>query len=57
MHVLTPEEAWDTFDAAARHYLGMTGEAFIAAWDAGELDADPDRPELIRVALLRPVGR
>ena len=46
VHLLTPEEAWESFDEAARRSLGMSGEAFIAAWDA-----------LIRVAMLRPVGR
>ena len=57
VHVLTPEEAWESFDVAARRSLGMSGEAFIAAWDAGEFGEDPDRPALIRVAMLRPVGR
>jgi hypothetical protein len=54
---LTPEEAWAIFDRAAQRNLGMSGAAFIAAWDAGRFDDDPDRPALIRVAMLRPVGR
>ncbi|MCL4544781.1 MAG: hypothetical protein M1118_09335 [Chloroflexi bacterium] len=57
MHVLTPTEAWESFDEAARRYVGMSGEAFIATWDAGGFGEDPDRPALIRVAMLRPVGR
>lgn len=57
VHFLTPEEAWESFDAAARRYLGMSGEAFIAAWDAGKFDDDPDQPALILVSMLRPVGR
>jgi hypothetical protein len=56
-HFLTPEEAWDSFDDAARRHLGMSGEAFIATWDAGGFGEDPDQPALIRVAMLRPVGR
>jgi hypothetical protein len=56
-HFLTPEEAWDSFDDAARRYLGMSGETFIATWDAGGFGEDPDQPALIRVAMLRPVGR
>ena len=56
-HFLTPEEAWSSFDEAARRYVGMSGEAFIATWDAGGFGEDPDRPALIRVAMLRPVGR
>ena len=56
-HLLTPEEAWSSFDGAARRYVGMSGKAFIATWDAGGFGEDPDRPALIRVAMLRPVGR
>jgi hypothetical protein len=54
---LTPEEAWEVLDRAARRNLGMSGAAFIAAWDAGRFDDDPDRPALIREAMLCPVGR
>ncbi len=57
VHFLTPAEAWESFDEAARRSLGMSGEAFIATWDAGGFGEDPDRPALIRVAMLRPVGR
>jgi len=57
VHLLTPDESWENFDQAAQRYLGMSGEAFIAAWDAGQFDDDPDRPALVRVSLLRPVGR
>jgi len=57
VHFLTPAEAWESFDEAARRYAGMSGEAFIATWDAGGFGQDPDRPALIRVAMLRPVGR
>jgi hypothetical protein len=56
-HFLTPEEAWDSFDDAARRYLGMSGETFIATWDTGGFGEDPDQPALIGVAMLRPVGR
>jgi hypothetical protein len=44
-------------DEAARHYLGVSGEEFMRAWDAGEYDSDPDRPEVMRVAMLLPFGR
>jgi hypothetical protein len=56
-HFLTPEEAWDSFDDAARRYLGRSGETFIATWDAGGFGKDPDQPAFIRVAMLRPVDR
>jgi hypothetical protein len=55
-HVMSPEESWERFDQAAQFYLHMSGEAFLKAWDAGEFDDDPDRPEVMRVALLRPLG-
>ena len=57
MHILTPAEAWATFDEAARLYLQMSGQEFIEAWEAGRLDDDPHRPVVVRVAMLRPVGR
>lgn len=44
-------------DRRARKYLGMSGDDFVRAWDAGELDGDPDRPEVMRVAMLVPLGR
>lgn len=56
-HVMSPEESWEGFDHAARLYLHMSGEDFLRAWDAGEFDEDPDRPEVMRVAMLRPFGR
>jgi hypothetical protein len=56
-HVMSPEEAWERFDRAAQHYLHMSGEAFLGAWDAGELDEDPDNSSVMGVAMLRPLGR
>lgn len=42
-------------DRQARKHLGMSGEAFMAAWREQTL-ADPDRPEVARVASLIPGG-
>ena len=56
-HVMSPEEAWEDFDRAAQLYMHMRGEAFLQAWDAGEFDDNPDRPEVMRLVLLRPLGR
>lgn len=56
-HVMSPEEAWERFDRAAQRDLHMGGEAFLQAWDAGEFDEAPDRPEVMRLVLLRPLGR
>jgi hypothetical protein len=54
---LTPEEAWDLFDRAARSDLHMSGEEFLRRWDAGAFRADPDRPGVMDVAMLIPLVR
>ena len=53
----TSEEGRALFDAAARRHLGISGDEFLAKWDAGEYDDDPDRPEVLRVAMMMPFGR
>ena len=60
VEVLTPEQAWLSFDRQARELLGMGGEEFIRRWDAGEYDAIADEPghtDLVYLAMLRPVDR
>jgi hypothetical protein len=57
IHIMTPQEAWERFDRAARRNLRIGGQEFLDAWDAGKFDDDPDRPELMRTIMLRPVGR
>jgi hypothetical protein len=42
-------------DKQARKYLGMSGEDFLARWEAGELDPD-DSPDVMRVAMLLPLA-
>jgi hypothetical protein len=54
---LTPEEAWDLFDRAARSDLHMSGEEFLRRWDAGAFRADPDQPGVMDVAMLIPLVR
>jgi len=53
---LTAQQAGDAIDHAARRYLGRSGVEFRRAWEAGEFDADPDRPEVMRVAALLPLA-
>jgi hypothetical protein len=57
VHFVTPVERWAIFDHAAQHYLHMSGEEFIRAWDAGEFAEDPDQPQIVSVYMLRPSDR
>jgi hypothetical protein len=54
---LSPEESHRLFDEAARYYLGISGEEFVRAWEAGEYDDNPDRPEVMNVVMLLPFAR
>lgn len=57
-HELSRDEGRALFDRLARRYLGMSGEEFIRAWDAGQFEGDPDeRSELMRVVMALPLGR
>lgn len=53
--VLSQDEARQMFDEEARKWLGMSGDEFVRAWEAGEFDDNPDRPEVMTVALLLPM--
>lgn len=56
-HYRTAEESREVFDRAAHRYLGMSGDEFLTAWDAGEFE-DVERPEVAQVVMLLPlVGR
>ncbi len=54
---LQREEGWALLDQAARHYLDMSAEDFIQAWERGDFDEDPERPEVIRVAMMVPLAQ
>lgn len=58
-HEMTREEAREFFDEQARAWLGMSGEEFMRAWDAGEFDEGegPERTDVTAVALLLGFGR
>lgn len=54
------EEGIDLFDREAHARLGMSGEDFLRAWDAGEIDPlEPERHNAIvgQLMLLPLVGR
>lgn len=58
--VLAPELARDFFDGEARRVVGMSGEEFIARYDAGEFRDfvdDPRGRELSYLILIIPFGR
>ena len=54
---LTREEGLALLDREARRYLHMSAEEFIRAWEAGEFDGDPDRPDVMYVAMLLPFAQ
>lgn len=54
---LSDAEARELFDRHAQEALGLSGSDFIRAWEAGEFDDDPDRPEIMRLVMLLPFGR
>lgn len=56
LHVASAQEARAIFDRAARRELGISGEEFLRKWEAGEFK-DPDRPDVMRVAMLLPLAR
>ena len=57
IHQVDQSEGLKILDQAARHYLDMGGEEFLEAWDSGRFDDEPDRPEVMRVAMLIPFAR
>jgi hypothetical protein len=52
---LTREQARELFDRRARAELNMSGEEFIRAWEAGELDPDDDH--VIALWMILPFAR
>lgn len=50
------EEGKAMFDRAAREALEISGDEFLAKWDAGEYE-DIDDPAVTRVAMLIPFAR
>ena len=50
--VVSPEEGRELFDREARHWLGMSGDEFVTAWEGGKFDDDPDRPGVMSMVLM-----
>jgi hypothetical protein len=57
IHQLSQEEGFDLLDRQAMDTLGIDGDEFRRRWEAGEYGAEPDRPEIIRLVMLLPLGR
>jgi len=55
-YFITREEGQAILDEQARRSLGMSGADFARAWRAGKIK-DPDRPEVMHVAMLLPLAR
>lgn len=51
------DEAEQLFESMAREKLGMSGKDFLRRWDAGDFADEPDRPEVVEVAMLIPLVR
>lgn len=56
---LTHEEGVALFDEQARRSMGMSGEEFLRAWDAGEIDPDDPRTHnaVVHMYMLIPFAR
>ena len=57
IEALDRDEGLELLDRQARELLGMSGEEFVCAWDSGTFAKDPERPEVMRVAMLLPFAR
>jgi len=52
--VMSAQEARAYFDDEARRLVGMDGEEFVRAWEAGEFDDNPDRPGVMELVIILP---
>ncbi len=60
LRFLDKDEGREYFDARARELMGMSGEEFLRRLDAGEFDDifdDPNHPEVLHLAMMRPFAR
>lgn len=45
------------FDREVRRVLQIGGDAFLTNWEAGAYDAEPDRSDIMYLAMLIPFAR
>jgi hypothetical protein len=55
--VFSPEQAFRLFDETAKRYFNISGEEFLAQWDAGAFSDPSIRSRAMRVAMLIPMLR
>jgi len=53
---LSHEEGWALLEGRSQRYLHMSAAEFLRKWDAHEFE-NPDRPEVLRVAMTIPFAR
>jgi len=53
--MLSRKQGRSLLDRQARRYLHMSGREFVRKWKANKF-RNPDRPEVMRVAFLIPLG-
>ena len=51
------EDGWKLIEEEARRSLGLSAAELVEAWNKGDFDSDPDRPEVMRVVMLLPLAR
>lgn len=56
LELISEDESWQVFDAAAHRLLNISGKTFAERWDAGAYKS-ADEIEVMQVAMLRPGGR
>lgn len=54
---MSHEESFSFFNAAARRYLGISGDEFLRRWDAGEFKGPEFDTRATMVAMLIPMVR
>ncbi len=53
---LSSEQAQRLFNRQVRQALDMSGQEFIERWENGKIK-NPDRPKVMRLAMMIPLGR
>jgi hypothetical protein len=57
VQTISAADGWSVLEAAAQKHLGMGADEFIRTWDGGGFDGSSDSPNVMRVAMLLPLGR